>query len=131
MGHLIQIAKLLPVFVGVILVWAAALLMVMLAQGRLLIWLAAPLVGAGLAGAWTVSRPLLLTLIPEEEAATFFGFNAWAGRFAAILGLLVWSGILRAFQDTGAFRYRLALGAMLGFVLISLVTVFFIPRKPK
>ena len=67
--------------------------------------------------------------MPAAESATFFGFNALAGRFAGIFGLLIWSAVLYFLQDWGALRYRIGVGMLLVLVVASLFACFTIPKR--
>jgi UMF1 family MFS transporter len=59
-----------------------------------LIWFAAGLAGASLGGLWASDRPLMLRLAPLEQIGEFYGLYAMVGRFAAIVGPLLWSLIV-------------------------------------
>ena len=58
---------------------------------RGLFWLIAPLAGLALGCTWTTDRPFLLRLAPPRHLGQFYGLYAIAGRFAAVLGQLVWA----------------------------------------
>ncbi len=116
---------------GVIALWLVALMLAAAAgQGRGL-WIAGVLMGVALGGLWTASRPLLLALVPEREAATFFGFNVLAGRFSAIVGPLLWGGLVSVLEPWGALRYRAAVGALGLLAAAALITLRHVPdAKP-
>ncbi|MBN1518407.1 MFS transporter [Candidatus Sumerlaeota bacterium] len=116
---------------GVIVLWIATLLLLVLDTQHRLIQVAAVFIGFGLAGAWTVTRPLLLTLVPEEQTATFFGFNALTGRFSAIFGLGIWGLVMKIFQDRGPERYSIGLATLAVLACVALVLACFIPRKTQ
>ena len=40
---------------------------------------------------WTAERPLMLSLVPREEAGQFFGFMVLSARAAAIVGPVLWA----------------------------------------
>jgi UMF1 family MFS transporter len=61
---------------------------------RPLFWLVAGLVGLALGGTWAADRPLMLRLTPPRHLGQFYGLYAMAGRFAAILGPLLWAAIV-------------------------------------
>ena len=70
-------------------------------------------VGVCLGGTWTAARPLLVRLVPEDELAEFFGLYAMSGKAAAIVGPLVWGGVLWAAAAWPAsVRYRLAVAVL-------------------
>ena len=55
-----------------------------------LIWLFAPLSGVAMAGVWCADRPYLIRLVPENAIGEFFGLYSLVGRFASIVGPLLW-----------------------------------------
>ncbi len=59
-----------------------------------LFWGVAPLAGVALGGTWTADRPFMLRLSPPRHLGQFYGLYAMAGRFAAILGPLLWAAIV-------------------------------------
>jgi UMF1 family MFS transporter len=59
-----------------------------------LFWIAGPLAGVALGGTWAADRPLMLQLSPPRYLGQFYGLYAMVGRFAAILGPLLWAGIV-------------------------------------
>ena len=61
---------------------------------RGLFWLVAALAGIALGGTWAADRPLMLRLSPPRYLGQFYGLYAMAGRFAAILGPLLWATIV-------------------------------------
>lgn len=87
----------------VLLVWMLLLTVVaihpVLDLPKNLFFLYGGLLGIGLAGTWTADRPLLVALSPKDEVGAWFGMYALAGRFAAIIGPLMW-----AFTVDVAFR---------------------------
>ena len=61
-------------------------------------WILGPLIGVLLGGVWSVSRPLLMQLVPPEKLGQFFGLFSISGRAAAICGPLVWGGVVYLFE---------------------------------
>jgi UMF1 family MFS transporter len=57
-------------------------------------WAIAPLGGYALGATWAADRPLMLRLAPAEHIGQFYGLYAMVGRFAAIIGPLLWSLIV-------------------------------------
>jgi UMF1 family MFS transporter len=82
----------------VLALWAATLaLTAAIAFLRLpgaLFYLVGPLVGVALGGTWAADRPLMLRLAPPARLGQFYGLYALVGRFAAILGPLLWTAIV-------------------------------------
>ena len=59
-----------------------------------LFWAVGPLAGIALGGTWAADRPLMLRLSPPRHLGQFYGLYAMVGRFAAVLGPLIWSLIV-------------------------------------
>ncbi len=59
-----------------------------------LFWFVAPLAGVALGGTGTSDRPLMIRLSPPRYLGQFYGLYGMAGRFAAILGPLLWALIV-------------------------------------
>ncbi len=57
-------------------------------------WAIAPLGGFSLGSTWAADRPLMLRLAPAEHIGQFYGLYAMVGRFAAIIGPLLWALIV-------------------------------------
>jgi UMF1 family MFS transporter len=55
-----------------------------------LIWIIAPLSGIAMGGVWCADRPYLIRLAPEDSIGEFFGLYSLVGRFASIVGPLLW-----------------------------------------
>ncbi len=49
--------------------------------------------GIGIAGLWSADRPLMARLAPPRYYGQFFGLYAMCGRFAAIIGPIMWGQI--------------------------------------
>ena len=43
-----------------------------------------------MAGVWCADRPYLIRLVPENAIGEFFGLYSLVGRFASIVGPLLW-----------------------------------------
>lgn len=74
--------------------WVAAILMGVGAAvtGSLaLAWMIAPLGGFALGGTWATDRVVMLKVSPPRYLGEFYGLYAMVGRFATILGPLVWA----------------------------------------
>ena len=57
-------------------------------------WAIAPLGGFALGSTWAADRPLMLRLAPAQHIGQFYGLYAMVGRFAAIIGPLLWALIV-------------------------------------
>src|SRR5262245_23183600 len=61
---------------------------------RALFWGVAVAAGLALGGTWASDRPYMLRLTPPERLGQFYGLYAMVGRFAAILGPLLWAAVV-------------------------------------
>lgn len=80
---------------AVVMAATAAIAYFDLAQG--FFWAVAPVAGLALGGTWAADRPLMLRLSPPRYLGQFYGIYAMVGRFAAILGPLLWTLIVDGF----------------------------------
>ncbi|MDH3517441.1 MAG: MFS transporter [Acidimicrobiia bacterium] len=56
-----------------------------------LAWMIAPLGGFALGGTWAADRVVMLRVSPPRHLGEFYGLYAMVGRFATILGPLIWA----------------------------------------
>ncbi|MFH1475010.1 MAG: MFS transporter, partial [Chloroflexota bacterium] len=71
-------------------VFATAAAIPVLGLPSQLIYVAGVAMGIGLAGLWSADRPLMARLAPPRYYGQFFGLYAMVGRFAAIIGPIMW-----------------------------------------
>ena len=99
--------------VFVVFSWCICLTVLVATMNTMLFWILGGLVGILLGSTWTAARPLLITLVPNENLGEFFGLYALSGKVAAIIGPLVWSGVALAFSEYGdVVKYKAAVGAL-------------------
>ena len=105
----------------VLALWSAALALVAATGFSLLpeeaLWLIAPVAGFALGGIWASDRPLMVGIAPPQYLGQFYGLYALAGRFAALVGPLIWALIV----DVLGLGRPVALLVLLGLVLIAIV----------
>src|SRR5688500_9000148 len=58
-----------------------------------LFWLVGAMFGVALGGTWASDRPYMLLLSPPAKVGEFYGIYSMIGRFAAVIGPLVWAFI--------------------------------------
>jgi UMF1 family MFS transporter len=80
------------------------------------LWIIAPVAGFTLSGIWAADRPLLIELSPERLLGQFYGLYALAGRFASLVGPLIWA----LFVDGLGLGRPVALVVLTGFVVLSI-----------
>ena len=79
----------------------AAAIIPVLGLPRVLFWGVAALAGIALGGTWSSDRPLMLVLSPPAKVGEFYGLYSMIGRFAAVVGPLVWAFVA---EDLGLGR---------------------------
>ena len=113
----------------VLTVWSVALALVAATGFSLLpeeaLWLIAPIAGFGLGGIWASDRPLMVGIAPPEYLGQFYGLYALAGRFAALVGPLIWWLVV----DVLGLGRPTALLILLGLVLVAMVILNPLPSS--
>jgi MFS-type transporter involved in bile tolerance (Atg22 family) len=127
--------------------WVISLTLFAFTDNKVIIWVLGSLVGILLGGLWTTSRPLLAELVPREDLGRFFGLFALSGRAAAIVGPLVWTGIVFLAQPGKSFNswvgsvfaespsaipYKLAVLSLAVMIMVGLIIFRKVPhtRRP-
>lgn len=117
--------------VFVIAGWVVLLVAMILVPNRLSFWLVGGGIGLIFGGVATAERPLLLTLVPDVEAARFFSLMVLSSRAAAIAGPLIWGwtvdGLLPSFGV--GFAYRAAVVTVIISMFLSFVLLWKVPDK--
>jgi len=138
----------------VVLGWILSLSVIMLTTHTTYFWVMGPFIGICLGSTWTTSRPLLTTLAPRETLGQFFGLYALSGRTAAIMGPLLWGGVVLYFkkdnllvkgvinfleklgfnfseQVLNTIQYRFAILVLILLMIIGLLIFIKVPDKKK
>ena len=74
-----------------IVAWIILLIAMVLAPGQSEFWVVGLLIGLIFGAVPTAERPLLLSLVPADQAGRFFSLMLLSSRAAAVAGPLVWS----------------------------------------
>ena len=84
-----------PALLTVIGLWAITIFLTvavpLFSLTNTIIWAVAALGGFSLGSTWAADRPLMLRLAPPQNIGQFYGLYAMVGRFAAIMGPLIWA----------------------------------------
>jgi UMF1 family MFS transporter len=110
--------------------WLVALAAAVVSQSKLSFFVVGPLAGISLGGVWTSDRPLLSTLVPRERLAEYFGLYALSGRFAAVLGPLLWGLIVDVvFVRWPVTRYRIAVLSLALMIVAGMLVLRKVPVR--
>lgn len=108
----------------VLATWIATLLSAalipVLGLPRVLFWGVGAAAGIALGGTWSADRPLMLTLAPPARIGEFYGLYSMVGRFAAVVGPLLWAFVA---EDLGLGR-----PASVGVLALMVVVAWLILR---
>lgn len=86
-------------------------------------WVVAVLAGIALGSTWVAARTMMIELSPPEKLGEFMGIYNLTGKFAAVVGPLIWGGVLLLLPPAtyGAFGYQVAISALGVMVLAGLI----------
>lgn len=110
----------------VIAAWVVLLIAMIAAPTRGAFWGVGALIGFIYGGVNVAERPLLLELVPEEEAGRFFSLMVLSARAAAIVGPLVWG--IAVDTLTPVVGQGIAYRAAVGTVALAMVIAFVVLR---
>ncbi|MEP6989775.1 MAG: MFS transporter [bacterium] len=112
--------------------WIILLVAMILVPSRNAFWAVGLMIGLIFGGVPTAERPLLLSLVPREEAGRFFSLMLLSSRAAAVVGPFVWSitvDVLEPSRGT-AVAYRAAVITVIAMFAAALVLMRRVPRVP-
>ena len=116
-----------------IIAWIILLIAMILAPSQAAFWGVGLCIGLIFGAVPTAERPLLLSLIPKEEAGRFFSLMLLSSRAAAVAGPFVWSftvDVLEPRQGTG-LAYRAAVITVAVMFAGSLILMRRVPERAQ
>jgi UMF1 family MFS transporter len=112
-----------------IVCWIVLLVAMIIAPTQRAFWIVGGFIGLIFGGVPTAERPMLLSLVPEDEAGRFFSLMLLSSRAAAVAGPLIWGLTVDGLEPgsgTG-FAYR---AAVLTVVLMFAASLLLLRRVP-
>jgi UMF1 family MFS transporter len=109
--------------------WIILLIAMVLVPSQKAFWGVGLLIGLIFGGVPTAERPMLLSLVPKEEAGRFFSLMLLSSRAAAVAGPLIWGitvDVLEPTRGTG-LAYRAAVLTVIAMFAASLVLLRRVP----
>jgi UMF1 family MFS transporter len=114
-----------------IVAWIVLLIAMVLVPGQSEFWVVGLLIGLIFGAVPTAERPLLLSLVPAEEAGRFFSLMLLSSRAAAVTGPFVWSitvDTLEPIRGSGP-AYRVAVLTVAAMFAASLLLIRRVPDR--
>jgi UMF1 family MFS transporter len=114
-----------------IVAWILLLAAMIVVPTQRAFWVVGLFIGLVFGGVPTAERPLLLSLVPEEEAGRYFSLMLLSSRAAAIAGPFIWGFTVDALEPAqgSALAYRAAVGTVAAMFAVSLVVLRRVPRR--
>ena len=109
--------------------WIILLVAMVLVPSQTAFWGVGLLIGLIFGGVPTTERPLLLSLVPREEAGRFFSLMLLSSRAAAVAGPFIWGITVDLLEPTRgtALAYRAAVLTVVAMFAASLVLMRRVP----
>lgn len=105
----------------------SAMLIPLLDLPRRLFWIVGGIFGLSLGGTWAADRPWMLILSPPAKVGEFYGLYSMVGRFAAVVGPLMWALI----ADHLGMGRPAAVGGLLVMVIIAAIILRGVDDAPR
>jgi MFS transporter, UMF1 family len=119
--------------VAIIVAWIVLLVAMVLVPTQGGFWIVGLGIGLIFGGVPTAERPLLLALVPAEEAGRYFSLMLLSARAAAVAGPLVWGLTVDGLEPglgTG-IAYRAAVMTVAVMFALSLLLLRYVPARPR
>lgn len=84
--------------------------------------------GFALGGVWSADRPFMLRLTPPARIGEFYGLYGMVGRFAAIVGPIIWATVTYLTVGLGGLAPRVGQGIGVLALLVLVIIAFIILR---
>lgn len=114
---------------GVLAGWVLLLLALIVFPTRTAFWIIGAAIGLIFGGQNVAERPMLLGLVPAEEAGRYFGLLLLSARAGALFGPLVWGYTIDWLEPavgTGV-AYRVGIGTIIAFFAASILVLRGVP----
>ena len=132
-GHLVDRIGPKRTLVLTIVAWIVLLVAMVVAPSQSAFWGVGLAIGLIFGAVPTAERPMLLSLIPKEEAGRFFSLMLLSSRAAAVAGPFIWSftvDVLEPRQGTG-LAYRAAVVTVAVMFAASLILMRRVPVRAQ
>jgi UMF1 family MFS transporter len=116
---------------GTIIAWIALLVAMIAVPTQQAFWGVGLLIGLNFGAVPTAERPMLLALVPENEAGRFFSLMLLSSRAAAVAGPIVWGLTVDGLEPSAgtAIAYRAAVITVIVMFALSLLLLRRVPDR--
>jgi UMF1 family MFS transporter len=120
-----------PALLGVLIGWSVLLVALISLPSKAAFWGVGALIGFIFGGIPTAERPLLLSLVPEQESGRFFSLMLLSSRAASFVGPLVWGYSVDGLEPKfgAGIAYRVGVATILVFFVASLFVLKSVPNQ--
>ena len=131
-GYVADRIKTKPTLMITLLIWVAALLIAFVGTDPIVWWIVGLIAGIGMGSSQSTARSMFGQYIPKEKKSEMYGFYTLTGKFAAILGPLVYGFVVLAAGNAGfdlIMANKFALLSVLSFFVVALLILIKV-RQP-
>ena len=130
-GYVADRIKTKPTLMITLGIWVFAGTIAFFGTDPMIWWIVGMIAGIGMGSAQSTARSMFGQYIPEEKKSEMFGFYALTGKFAAILGPMVYAFVITAAGNAGLdliMANRYALLSVVLFFVVSLIILYFVKQ---
>jgi len=112
--------------------WIVLLVALILVPSRAAFWIIGLFIGLVFGGIPTAERPVLLSLIPQQEAGRYFSLMLLSARAAAVLGPLIWGITVDSLEPSlgTSVAYRAAVATVALMFVGAAILLRGVPDRP-
>ena len=115
-----------------LLSWIVLLIGLIVVPSRTAFWAIGLLIGLVFGGVPTAERPVLLSLVPQEEAGRYFSLMLLSARAAAVVGPVIWGLTVDSLEPSfgTSIAYRSAVGTVALMFVGAAILLRGVPDRP-
>jgi UMF1 family MFS transporter len=117
--------------IGTVVAWIALLFAMIAVPTQQAFWIVGLLIGLNFGAVPTAERPMLLSLVPEDEAGRFFSLMLLSSRAAAVAGPWIWAITVDGLEPSAGtgIAYRAAVITVIVMFALSLLLLRRVPDR--
>ena len=103
--------------------WVIILPFIGLINNFALFVIATTIMGFWFGSSWTVSRSVMSYVAPKGKHNLAFAYFGLAARASSFIGPIVWGLVVTNLVSIGSYRYRIAVLAVTGFIILGIIAL--------